>query len=472
MRITALLLVLVTVLPGQARDVMGESPLSERAASMVKEAIRSRESHRLLASLCRSAPRRLSGSPGAAAAVEWARQEMTALGLQNVRLDPVSAPRWVRGSLCRVRVLEPGYAGHPPLAAVALGGSVPTAEGGLAAEVVEVRHSRHLRELGREGLTGRIVFFNQPFDDTLPDTFKGYAATVWQRTLGAVEAAKRGAVGVLIRSVTSMPDDVPHTGSMRYKEGVPKIPAAALSVQAAERLSDLLDAGAVRVHMEMDCRTLDPVSSANVVGEIPGREQPGEIVLIGAHLDAWDVGQGAHDDGAGVSHVLEAARLIMKSGPPPRRTVRVVLFMNEENGLAGGRAYASWYRETLDQHVLALESDRGGFAPRGFGVTPSEGYIQALKPVEAVLVKHQLGRVVAGGGGADISPLKAAGVPVMELKVQSDRYFDFHHSAKDVLEAVHPRELARGSAAVAVMAYAVAEMEAPLRRAAAEAGTK
>ena len=462
-----LLILLALCAPALAQKAEIEKPsaLQKRGRRMLREAIASRRSHALLASLLETAPGRLSGSPSAARAVAWGRKTMTELGLENVRLEKVMVPRWVRGETCEVTLLHPDGGGEK-LAAVALGGSIGTGDGSVEGEVVEVKSLKALRNLGKKGVTGKIVLWNQPFDDAQTSTFQGYGGAVWQRTIGAVEAGMRGARAVLVRSVTSMPDDVPHTGAMRYKEGVPKIPAAAVSVVAAERLAAALASGRrVRVRMRMDCRTLPDVESANVIGEIRGSVHPEEIVLIGAHLDSWDVCPGAHDDGAGVAHVLEAARLILSSGPRPRRTIRVVLFINEENGLRGGRAYARDHAAEIPSHVLAIETDSGGFAPLGFAVTPARRCLPLLTSIGETLEHLALGHLMGGGGGADISPLRNAGVPVMGLRVVTDRYFDYHHSAKDTLDKVHPRELARGAAAVAIMALGVADMEPGLRRA-------
>ena len=434
----------------------------ERPARIVHEALISNGAHGILRELTRAAPHRLSGSPGNTAAVTWAKRKMKELGLTNVRGETIMVSRWERGSRCSVRILaaEDGLPG--PLSALALGGSVGTG-GPLVAEVMEVTDMNELKRRRAEA-KGKIVLFNRPFDRSLVLTFLGYGGAVGQRSRGAIEAAKVGAVGALVRSVTSMDDDEPHTGAMGYEDGVPRIPAAALGVQSANRLSALLKDGPVRVRFEMDCKNLPPVPAENVVGEIRGREKPDEIVLIGAHLDAWDVGVGAHDDGAGCSHCLEAARLILATGQAPRRTIRVVLFNNEENGLAGGRGYLEAHKGEIDRHVAAIESDSGGFAPRGFGVSAGSGGLAALKSVEAVLEQFSLGRLFRGGGGADIGPLGAQGVPTLGLRIAPERYFDVHHSHKDVLAAVHPRELALGAAALAIMTLELAERKDPLPR--------
>ena len=439
-------------------------PLRERALDMLHKTLRNQGAYRTLQGLVRHAPKRLAGSPGAAAAVEWARQQMTSIGLADVRLEEVVTNRWVRGTVCRVTALVGGA--EIPLAATALGGSIRTPQGGLEARVIEVKTFGKLRAI-KETARGAIILFNRPWDPTLRNAFTSYSRVVNQRSRGAIEASKAGGVAALVRSVTSMPDDVPHTGHMGYADGTAKVPAAAISVVAADRLKVLLDrhGDALRVRIEMDCGMREPVRSANVVGEIKGRELPDEVVLIAAHLDAWDLAQGAQDDGAGVAHCLEAMRLIKSSGRPPRRTVRVCLYMDEENGLAGGLAYAAQHAGELAKHVLAIETDSGGAAPHGFGVSGGKKMVTALEPVSALLSRYDLGKIVQGGGGADISPLGPSGVPLMSLRSADHRYFDVHHSAKDTIEQVHPRELSLGAGALAICAFAVADSAGTLPRA-------
>jgi Zn-dependent M28 family amino/carboxypeptidase len=430
---------------------------------MLHLALRERGSYKTLAELVAVAPKRLSGSPGAAAAVEWGRQAMEGLGLDAIRLEPCIVPRWVRGDTCEVWAIAPTE--RVLLASTALGGSIATPPDGIEAPVMEVTTFGQLRSLG-ERARGAIVLFNRPFDLTLRNTFTAYSRAAPQRSVGAVEAAKAGGVAALVRSLTSMPDDHPHTGAMNYEDGVTRVPAAALSVVAADRLHDLIErhGDALRVRVVMNCENLDPVPSANVVGEIRGREFPDEIVLIGAHLDAWDLAEGAQDDGAGIAQCLEAARLILATGERPRRTIRVVLYMNEENGLAGGRAYAETHKDSLHRHVVAIETDSGSGPPRGFGVSGGREMIEALAPVAALLGRYQLGGIEPGGGGADISTLAPAGVPLMGLRPAEDRYFDVHHSARDTLDQVHPREISLGAAALAICALTIADMDTPLPR--------
>ncbi len=431
---------------------------------IVGEALESGRAWELLQGLCTAAPHRLSGSAGAEEAVRWAQEALRDAGLANVRVEPCTVPRWERGTTEELVVVAPAELAGERLPILALGGSVATPPGGLEADVVVVRSFEELHALGAAA-ANRIVLFNRPMDASQRDPFQAYGGAVEQRTRGATEAARAGAVAALVRSMTLRRDDFPHTGALRYVDDLPRIPAAALSTNAADRVARLVEGGAtVRLRLELACRWLDDVPSGNVVGELVGLERPEEVVLIGAHLDAWDVGQGAHDDGAGCVQVLEAARLLNQLGIRLRRTIRVVLFMNEENGLAGARAYEEAHRLELDRHVLALESDRGGFAPRGFTTDANEEALAILRDAAAHLEEIGAGRVLSGGGGADIGVLGPSGVVLCGYLPDSQRYFDVHHSARDTLDEVHPRELELGAAAIASLVALVADLPEPLPR--------
>jgi carboxypeptidase Q len=414
-----------------------------------------------LEELCRVAPRRLSGSASADRAVEWAERTMRELGLENVRREAVTVPRWVRGERERLVVVEPSLYAGQELPILALGGSIGTPTRGITAEVVRVTGFPELDALGREGAEGRIVLYDTPMQSALLDPFAAYGQAVQHRSNGAANAAALGAVASITRSMTTRVDDHPHTGGMRYREGVERIPAVALSTAATDRVSSWLAKGErVVVRLELDCRTEEPVESANVIGEVIGRELPEEIVLVGGHLDSWDVGPGAHDDGAGSCHALIAAATLKRLDLRPRRTIRVVLFMNEENGLAGGRDYHARVKDELETHVMALESDRGGFAPRGFS-TAVEGKVREdLAALVEGLSELGAGRLIMGGGGADISPLARDGVLAVGFVPDPSRYFDFHHTTIDSPENVNPRELELGTAAIATLIHTVADLEA------------
>lgn len=405
-----------------------------------------------LGSLLDAAPKRLSGSPGYDDAVDWALARMRAMGLQHVRAEACTVPIWQRG------VETAAIAGGPPLRITALGGSVGTGAAGVEAEVVEVRSFEQLAAMG-DAARGKIVFFNRPMPRALRRTGSAYGEAVPQRSNGAIEAGKAGAVAALVRSMTTAIDGYPHTGAMSYADGVPKAPAAAIATADADLLSAALQRGPVRVRLTLTCETLGEGPGANVVGDLPGSERPDEIVVVGGHLDAWDLGRGAHDDGAGCVHALEAVRLLQATGLRPKRTVRVVLFANEENGLRGAKAYAEAHRAEAARHVGAIESDAGGFTPLGFTCSLRDDAADAVRRRLQPLQDFGAGAFLpgAGAGGADLGPLLALGVPCYGLVVDGQKYFDYHHTAVDDLAAVHERELALGAAAVAFAAWVLAD---------------
>ncbi len=406
-----------------------------------------------LRDLTKQAPGRLSGSAEAAAAVEFTRQILDTLGLDRVWLQPCEVPHWVRGETEEVWVAA-SAGGSFRLRALALGNSVATPPEGLSAEVMEVPGLEAVDSLGF-ALEGKIAFFNKPMDPTQLNTFAAYGGAVGQRAWGATRAARYGAVGVLVRSMTTALDTVPHTGSLIYGEG-PRIPAVAISTLDAEKLSRLLRLGPVRVYMRTSCRMLPPKHSYNVIGEIRGSTHPEEIILVGGHLDAWDVGEGAHDDGAGCVQSMEVLRLLKLLGYRPKRTLRCVLFMNEENGGAGAAAYRDSSNARGEFHLAAMESDRGGFTPRGF---TADGHPDTFQEYYARL--HEWAPLLepyglsfkTGGSGADVSRLKAQKGLLLGFWPDSQRYFDFHHTAIDRFEAVNRRELELGAAAMTALVY-------------------
>jgi Zn-dependent M28 family amino/carboxypeptidase len=293
-------------------------------------------------------------------------------------------------------------------------------------------------------------------DPKLLDPFEAYGGAVDQRGRGAIEAAKHGGVAAIVRSMSLAVDDVPHTGAMRYVDSIKKVPAAAVSTVGAERLSDLLKKGPVKLTLKLSCSILPDAESANVVGELTGSEKPEEVIVIGGHLDSWDKGRGAHDDGSGIAHVLEALRLLKEAGLAPKRTIRVVGFMNEENGTKGGIAYAAKPRPG-EKHIAALETDAGGFSPRGFGVTADSLVFGKIAKWAYLFEPIEADRIRKGGGGADISDLGKQGVPMIGLRVDGQRYFDYHHSAKDTIDKVNERELELGAASIAALTYVLAQ---------------
>jgi carboxypeptidase Q len=388
---------------------------------------------------------RLSGSSQLESALRWAEAEMKKDGLENVRLEPVMVPRWVRGRES-LELVEPDGG---PLVVLGLGGSVGTPPEGIAAELVVVKSFDELEARASE-VRGRIVLYNVPFTR--------YGETVRYRGAGASRAAKLGAVATLLRSVGLPGLRTPHTGALNYAEGAPRIPSAAIPYEDAERLQRLADRKLkVVVRLRMEAQTLPDAPSANLVAEWKGREKPEEIVLLGGHIDSWDVGTGAMDDGGGSMVVWEAARLLKALNLRPRRTVRVVLFTNEENGLRGGTAYRDAHQ--AETHVAAVESDSGVFKPRGFGFTGSDAARAVVKSVVGLLEPIDAANVGADGGGADIGPLvRANKVPSFSLEVDGSRYFLLHHTPADTLEQLDPDDVARCAASLAVLSYVLADL--------------
>jgi len=398
---------------------------------------------------------RLGGSKEAAEAVQVTHKMMEEMGLQNVHLEAVEVKHWERGA-------ESGrIVGGATLSLMALGGSVGTPDEGIEAEVIEVLSLDECDALG-ERAKGRILLFNRPLDPTHYDTFHAYGGAADQRVHAASRGAAVGAVAVLVRSMTLRHDDVPHTGIMKYAEGIPKIPAAAVSLIAADALHEALgDGNPVRVKISLGCRMLEPVVSHNVVGDITGSEFPHEIVLMGGHLDSWDAGDGAHDDGAGCAQSLEALRLIQSLKTRPKRTIRAVMFMDEEFGGTGGKAYAAAPEREKETHIAAIESDRGGFLPMGFTVKAEPPQVEALQPLLPLFAPLGMTFIKQGYGGVDINPLAEQGTLTIGLYPDSQRYFDYHHCANDVLSEVNPRQLELGAIAMARLAWQLAEDGVP-----------
>jgi carboxypeptidase Q len=402
---------------------------------------------------------RLSGSEAAEKAVLWSKSTLDTMGLDSVWLQPVLVPHWVRGKTEKVFIVGSKTQLEINLDALALGGSIGTRAKGLVAPVVEVTSWEALDQLGEAGIKGKIVFYNRPMDRTKIRTFEAYGGCVDQRVSGASKAAKYGAVAVLVRSMNLKLDDYPHTGTVRYDSTYAIIPAAAISTNAAEKLSKALKInGIVTVSINMNCETLPDVLSYNVIGEIRGSVAPEKILLVGGHLDSWDVGEGSHDDGAGVVQSMEVLRLFQKTGIRPRHTIRCVLFMNEENGVRGGKKYAEEAERKHEFHVCSIESDAGGFTPRGFSfdgdasVLPD--YFEKVKAFSDLLQPYGL-ELKKGGSGSDISPLKGMKGLLSGYSPDSQRYFDVHHTAADVFEAVHQRELELGAASMAALIFLV-----------------
>jgi len=398
---------------------------------------------------------RLSGSLNAERAVEWSKEELEKLNLDRVWLQPVLVPKWVRGPKEFALIeTEPGVTFNVPI--TALGGSVATPSVGLKAEVVEVQNFEELAVLGRENIDGKIVFFNRPMQADLISTFSAYGGCVNQRYDGARQASQYGAIGVIVRSMSLRMDDYPHTGAMSYGDQPvsQRIPAAAISTNAAEKLSNLLKiAPKLKFLFRQQCKQYEDVLSYNVIGEITGSTFPDEIILVGGHLDSWDIGDGAHDDGAGCVQSMEVLRFFKELDYKPQRTIRVVLFMNEENGLRGGRKYAEMAALKGETHIFALESDAGGFTPRGFNFDLPDYEFEQVQSWEPLFKPYLIHYFEKGGSGADIGPLKTKTNVLAGLRPDSQRYFDHHHAATDTFDALNKSVLQLGAAALTSLIY-------------------
>jgi carboxypeptidase Q len=444
------LLVVLSIGRGPARADTTPPWLDEYrapAARLIAEATADAFAWHRLSTLTDTIGPRFSGSAQLDQAIQWALAEMKRDGLENVHAEKVMVPRWVRGNES-ADIVQPA---HLPLAMLGLGGSVGTPPAGVEAPLLVV-HSYEELDAHAASARGRVVLFNVPFTS--------YAETSRYRWNGASRAARAGALAMLIRSVGPNGLRLPHTGGLTYAADAPRIPAAAISSEDADRLQRMSDRGdRVVVRLRMDARLEPDVESANVVGELRGREKPGEVVVVGGHLDSWDVGAGATDDGGGCVVSWEALRIMKKLNLRPRRTVRVVLWTNEENGGRGGIAYRDQHRAELASHVLMMESDNGVFRPLGFGFTGSDAARRTVTAIATLLSGLAASDVVAGGDGADITPTVRAGrIPGMSLEVDTSQYFQIHHTQADTVDKIDPVEMAKCAAAVTVMAYVVADL--------------
>lgn len=398
---------------------------------------------------------RLSGSLNAERAVEWTKEELEKLGLDKVWLQPVMVPKWVRGTPEFAFIeTEPGKTLNINICA--LGGSIATPALGVKASVIEVHSVEELITLGKEKIEGKIVFFNRPMDETLINTFTAYGGCVDQRYSGAKEAGKYGAVGVIVRSMNLRLDDLPHTGAMSYGDTPvnQRIPSAAISTNDAVLLSSMLKLEKdIKFYFKQNCKQLKDVLSYNVIGEITGSQFPKEYIIVGGHLDSWDLGDGSHDDGAGIVQSMDVLRLIKEVGIKPKRSIRVVLFMNEENGMRGGNKYAEEAKQKGENHIFALESDSGGFTPRGFSFDCSDDHFNQVLEWKSLFKPYLIHFFEKGGSGADIGPLKSKYNVLAGLRPDSQRYFDYHHASNDTFDAVNKRELELGAATMTALVY-------------------
>ncbi len=453
LRFRTVLLVFVFILIARDASAQGTASVSlvdayrNDADKIIDTALADSSGFERLAYMCDTFGHRFSGSENLERANDWILETMTADSLENVRGEAVMVPHWVRGREA-LTLLEPGQ--PRDLQILGLGGSVGTPAEGITGEVLVVKSFDELEER-RDEAQGKIVLFNV--------AFTSYGRTVQYRVNGAVRAAQAGAIASLIRSVGPVSLYTPHTGTMRYDDDVPPISHAALTVEDAIMMQRMQDRGQrIRVRLMMEAQTLPDARSRNVVAEILGWERPEEIVVLGGHSDSWDVGQGAMDDGGGIVAAWEVLRVLKKLGLRPRRTIRVVMWTNEENGLRGATAYRDHHQDEIDNHVLAIETDSGVFKPRGFGFSGTSEAYAVIQEIGRLLERIESGDISRGGGGADIGPLMRQGVPGMGLSVEGEKYFWYHHTAADTMDKLDPHEFNLCVATLAVMAYVVADM--------------
>jgi hypothetical protein len=454
-RMRNLLLILIVWVDFHSAQTVNKED-STRIKAIYDQALTENKGYEILRVLCKDIGPRLSGSENAEKAVLYTKQVMEDLGFDTVFLQEVMVPKWERGKAEKCILTNSKRFAQKSLNITALGNSVGTGSKGIRAGVVEITDFEQLDSLGREVLEGKIVFYNIPMNPTYISTGRAYGEAGRQRWSGASEAAKYGALASINRSLTLANDDYPHTGSMGYKLNLPKIPGFAVSTNDADYLSKLLkEEPGVQMYLESTCGIVDTVLSYNVIGQITGAEFPDEYIIVGGHLDSWDLGEGAHDDGAGCVQSIDALNVLLKTGYRPRYSLRAVMFMNEENGLGGGREYARVAEEQKVKHIAAIESDGGGFRPLGFGMSASPEQVKKFQSWQPLFLPYDIFSFRDGGGGADIGPLKPQGVPLIGLRPDSQRYFNHHHTAIDTFEYVDRRELQLGAAALASLIYLI-----------------
>lgn len=457
--IPASLLFLLAATPALAQTTNLTAKYKVVSDKLINAALEDKEGYERLTYLCYRIGNRLSGSEALEKAIAWSAEQMRAAGLSNVRTIPTKVPHWVRGKESAA-IIEPLA---KPLHMLGLGMSIGTAPGGITAEVVAVSSFADLAKLGKEKIAGKIVVYNEEYT--------GYGPTRMYRSAGASRAAAFGAVAALVRSATPLAMQIPHTGTMDYDPKQPKIPAAAISPEDAMMIARLTAGGVpVKVHLEMEAKLLPEADSADVIGEIPGSEHPEEVVVMGGHIDSWDVGQGAQDDGASIMACLNALALMKKLGIQPKRTLRIAFWVNEENGGRGGEAYRAFVGDQIKNHVAAIEMDGGAETPVGFGASVTPEGMETLKQIGMLLDRIRAGDIIEGGGGSDIAPLMRDGVPGLGERTTGAHYFDWHHTEADTLDKVDPEDFRKNVATLAVMGYALADM--PGRLVAAPVGRR
>ena len=437
-------------------SILFDQETSDVITSFYGDALEFKESYELLRGLSKDVGQRLSGSEGAKKAVLWSKEVMENYGFDTVYLQEVMVPHWERGELEEAYF----YNGKNKinLSILGAGGTVSTPKEGITAEVVEVSSLDEVDELGRENIEGKIIFYNKAFNQRYINQGASYGQTGFQRRSGAVKAAEHGALASVFRSLSSSTyEDYPHTGGMSYREGLDSIPHGGLGVLSSEKLSQALKENPrLTLTIKLSGKWFPDALSHNVVGELRGSKSPEKIITVGGHLDSWDVGEGAHDDGAGCVHSIGALRLFQKQNIKPNNTIRAVMFMNEENGLRGGKKYADVAVMDNEQHIAAIESDASGYVPRGFGFSGSDEQHKKIQDWLKYFDKNTISYFSKGGGGADIGPLhRQTGTPMFGLSIDGQKYFEMHHTAKDVFELVNARELELGTASMASLVYLI-----------------
>ena len=439
-----------------AKILVSQNEVENKIKILFEQSLTDGKSYNWLDHLSNKIGGRLSGSLNSQRAIEWSKHELENLGLDKVYLQPVMVPKWIRGTFEYANIeTSPGNTINVPVCA--LGGSISTPISGLRANVIEVKSFDELVKVKNE-VKGKIVFFNKAMRADLVNTFQAYSEAVNQREQGAEIAAKFGAVGVIVRSLNLKLDDQPHTGAMNYGT-LPiskRIPAASISTNGAELLSSMLSINKnLKFYLKQNCKNLPDVKSYNVIGEIKGTTNPDEIMVVGAHLDSWDLGDGAHDDGAGVVQSMEVPRLLKKINYKPKRTLRIVLFTNEENGKRGAIKYNKESKSNKENHVFAIESDAGGFTPRGFNIDSNDEKFSIIQKWSIYFKPYLINYFERGGIEGDISFLKNKNNVLVDFRPDSQRYFEYHHSENDIFSSINKRELELGAASMASFIYLV-----------------
>ncbi len=435
--------------------ITAQSPGKDVVDAIFNEALNDRTSYQQLHRLCKEAPGRLSGTDEIDTALDLTAEFLNQAGADTVFYQPLMAPNWKRGKpeICYISLPN---GSRLDLSVCVLGFSIGTGRNGVESQIVEVSSFKMLEKMPEENVRGKMVFFNQPFENELYNTFEGYSKSGKYRVYGAVEAAKKGAIGAIIRSATNVLDDYPHTGVMRYAEGIPKIPAVCISTLDANVLSEKLTINPnAKVFLQTTCENMPEKESYNVIGEIQGSSYPEKFIVIGGHIDTWFNGEGAHDNGAGCIQSIEVLRLFNALNIKPKHTIRAVMFMDEEMSQSGGKAYAARADRLNEFHLVAIESDRGAFTPLGFTMDADSSVIQSIQEMKKPFEAYGISVFKRGYGGVDIYPLKELGVPLIGFLPDWHRYFKYHHAATDTFEEVHQRELQLGSAAIASLVYMI-----------------